>query len=99
MPRINKKPIKSKQATKKMPIKNKKTISLEKKINKILAEVRPALQMDGGDVELESVKNGIVVLNVKGACHGCPMATITFGQGVAGLIQEKIPEIKEVRYW
>ncbi len=76
-----------------------KKINLKREVNKILAEVRPALQMDGGDVELESIKNGVVTLNIKGACHGCPMATITFGQGVAGLIKKKLPQIKEVRYW
>ena len=79
--------------------KSKKRVNLEQEVNKILAEVRPALQMDGGDVELESIKNGVVTLNIKGACHGCPMAAITFGQGVAGLIKEKLPQIKEVRYW
>jgi len=71
---------------------------IEQQVNKILDEIRPSLQMDGGDVELKSVKAGIVELKVKGACHGCPMAHITFGQGVGNLIKEKIPEIKEVRY-
>jgi Fe-S cluster biogenesis protein NfuA len=87
----------------KTKIKTKKTATsktdLKREVNKILAEVRPALQMDGGDVELESIKNGVVTLNIKGACHGCPMATITFGQGVAGLIKKRLPQIKEVRYW
>lgn len=83
----------------KQPPAKKKTVDLAREVNKILAEVRPALQMDGGDVELASIKDGVVTLNIKGACHGCPMATITFGQGVAGLIKERLPQIKEVRYW
>ncbi len=99
MPISKKQKSKVRQIKSKRPYTNKKTADLEKEINKILAEVRPALQMDGGDVELESVKNGVVVLNIKGACHGCPMAAITFGQGVAGLIKKKLPQIKEVRYW
>lgn len=73
--------------------------NLNQQINKILDEVRPGIQMDGGDVELKSVKNGIVNLKIKGACHGCPMAAVTFGEGVAGLIKEKIPAVKEVRYY
>jgi Fe-S cluster biogenesis protein NfuA len=72
--------------------------NLKQKINKILDEIRPGLQMDGGDVELKSVKDGLVELKIKGACHGCPMSHITFGQGIGNLIKQKIPEIKEVRY-
>ena len=72
---------------------------LYQQVDKIIQEIRPSLQMDGGDVELVSVKAGVVKLNVKGACHGCPMASITFGQGVAGIIKKKIPQIKEVLYW
>lgn len=72
--------------------------NLELQVNKILDEIRPSLQMDGGDVELKSIKAGIVELKIKGACHGCPMAAMTFGQGVGNMIKEKIPEIKEVRY-
>ena len=71
---------------------------LEKQINQILNEVRPGLQMDGGDVELKSVKDNIVELEVKGACHGCPMAHLTFNEGIGNLIKQKIPAIKEVRY-
>ena len=71
---------------------------IEDKINAILSQVRPSLQMDGGDVELKSFKGGIVELKIKGACHGCPMAQVTFGQGVGELLKQKIPAIKEVRY-
>lgn len=67
-------------------------------VNKILDEVRPSLQMHGGAVALVSVKNGIVHLKIKGACHGCAMAQITFGQGIGELIKQKIPTVKEVRY-
>lgn len=71
---------------------------LEKEINQILDDVRPGLQMDGGDVELKSVKNGVVKLEVKGACHGCPMAHLTFDEGIGNLIKQKIPAIKQVTY-
>lgn len=71
---------------------------IEQKINKILDDVRPGLQMDGGDVELASFKKGTVKLKIKGACHGCPMAQLTFGSGIGEMLKEKIPEVKEVKY-
>ena len=71
---------------------------IKKQIDKILDEIRPNLQMDGGDVELESVKNGVVKLKIKGACYGCPMAQLTFGEGVGNLIKQKISSVKEVKY-
>lgn len=74
-------------------------LSTRKRIENILNEVRPGLAMDGGDVELKSVKDGVVELKIKGACHGCPMAHMTFGQGIGNLIKQKIPEVKEVKYF
>jgi Fe-S cluster biogenesis protein NfuA len=71
---------------------------LKKQINDILDDVRPSLQMHGGDVALKSVKNGIVELKVTGACHGCAMASITFGEGIGEMLKQKIPAVKEVRY-
>ncbi len=50
---------------------------MKEKIEAVLTQVRPALQADGGDVELVDVSEGIVKLKLKGACAGCPMATIT----------------------
>jgi len=76
----------------------KKMKRLEDKINKILDDVRPGIQMDGGDVELKSVKDGVVELKIKGACQGCPMAYLTFGSGIGQRLKEKIPEIKAVKY-
>ena len=68
------------------------------RVNKILADVRPSLQTDGGDVELKSVKDGVVELKIKGACQGCPMAYLTFGSGIGQRLKEKIPEIRAVKY-
>ena len=65
-------------------------------INKILDQMRPSIQMDGGDVCLDSVKGGIVTLKIKGACVGCPMARMTFEQGIGKMIQEKVKGVKEV---
>jgi len=69
---------------------------MKEKIEAILAQVRPALQSDGGDVELVDVNEGVVSLKLKGACSGCPMATMTLQHGIERVLKERIPEIKEV---
>ncbi len=66
------------------------------KVEAILAQVRPALQSDGGDVELVDVNEGVVRLKLKGACAGCPMATMTLRHGIERVLKEQIPEVKEV---
>jgi Fe-S cluster biogenesis protein NfuA len=65
-------------------------------VEKALAKVRPALQADGGDVELVDVNAGVVKLRLKGACSGCPMSTMTLRLGIEKVIKEQVPEIKEV---
>jgi len=69
---------------------------MKEKVEAALAQVRPALQADGGDVELVEVKEGIVRLKLKGACNGCPMATMTLRNGIERILKEQIPEVKEV---
>jgi len=66
------------------------------KVETVLAQVRPALQSDGGDVELVDVNEGVVRLKLKGACAGCPMATMTLRHGIERILKEQIPEVKEV---
>ncbi len=69
---------------------------MREKVEAILAQVRPALQSDGGDVELVDVNEGVVSLKLKGACAGCPMATMTLRHGIERILKEQIPEVKEV---
>ncbi len=69
---------------------------MKEKVEAVLAQIRPALQSDGGDVELVDVNEGIVRLKLKGACAGCPMATMTLRHGIERIIKEQIPEVKEV---
>ncbi|MFC1897352.1 NifU family protein [Chloroflexota bacterium] len=69
---------------------------MKEQVEAILTQVRPALQADGGDVELVDVSGGTVKLKLKGACAGCPMATITLRQGIERVLKEQIPEVKEV---
>lgn len=66
-------------------------------VSKVLETVRPALQADGGDVELVGVSDdGVVSVRLKGACGHCPMSTMTLKMGIERAIKEKVPGIKEV---
>jgi len=70
---------------------------LKEKVEKALEEIRPALQADGGDVELvEVTEDGVVKLRLKGACGCCPMSTYTLKMGIEQRLKEEIPEIKTV---
>ena len=69
---------------------------MREKVVESLDRVRPALQADGGDVELVDVKDGVVTLRLTGACGGCPMATMTLRNGIERVLREDVPEIKEV---
>ncbi len=68
-----------------------------KEIKKQITEkIRPALVMDGGNIEFVDYDDGILKVRLLGACHGCPMASITLKNAVEGILKEYIPEIQEV---
>ncbi len=69
---------------------------MREEIEKALAKVRPALQADGGDVELVDVQDGIVSVKLTGACGGCPMSQMTLKEGIERAIREAVPDIKGV---
>lgn len=69
---------------------------MREKVEAALSRIRPALQADGGDVELIDVTEGVVKLKLKGACSGCPMSTMTLKHGIERVLKQHIPEIKEV---
>ncbi len=70
---------------------------LKEQVEKALEEIRPALQADGGGVELVDVtEEGIVKVRLTGACGHCPMSTYTLKQGIEQRLKEKIPEVKSV---
>jgi len=74
--------------------KTKLMIDIEEVIN---TSIRPNIQMDGGDIELVSCKDGVVELFLKGACSGCPSSQMTLKSGIEVLLKEKFPKkIKEV---
>ena len=67
------------------------------KVMAVLDEIRPALQADGGDMELvEVTEDGVVKLRLVGACGTCPMSQMTLKMGIEKRLKEKLPEIKEV---
>jgi Fe-S cluster biogenesis protein NfuA len=69
---------------------------MKDRVEASLARIRPALQADGGDVELINVEEGIVRVKLTGACGGCPMATMTLRNGIERILREDVPEVKEV---
>jgi Fe-S cluster biogenesis protein NfuA len=69
---------------------------MKDRVEKILAKIRPQLQMDGGDIELLDVVDGVVKVRLKGACGSCPMSMMTLKMGVERAVKQEIPEIKEV---
>lgn len=70
---------------------------MKKRIQTALDKVRPALQADGGDVELIDVDDsGVVQVKLTGACGGCPMAQMTLKQGIERTLKKEVPEVKKV---
>ena len=67
------------------------------KINEVLdSKIRPAVAKDGGDITFKSFKDGVVIVELKGSCSGCPSSIMTLKQGVQNLLCHYIPEIKNV---
>ena len=62
----------------------------------MLESIRPGLQMDGGDIELVAVQDGVVKVRLVGACAGCPMSMMTLQMGVERAIKREIPEVIRV---
>lgn len=67
-------------------------------VEQALAKIRPFLQRDGGDIQLIDVSDdGIVKVQLTGACHGCPMSQMTLKQGVERALIKEVPGVKEVQ--
>ena len=70
---------------------------MKEQIEQALEKIRPALQRDGGDIELVDVEeNGVVKVRLTGACSGCPMSQMTLKQGVERIVKQLVPEVKTV---
>ena len=63
----------------------------------IETRVRPAVANDGGDITFRGFKDGIVYLNMKGSCAGCPSSTATLQHGIQNLLKHFVPDVVEVR--
>src|SRR5262249_44637731 len=73
------------------------TPSLRDKVQNVLNLIRPAVQADGGDIELVDVNpEGVVQIRFHGACHGCPSSTMTLQMGIERNLREKVPEVTSV---
>ncbi|WP_100261515.1 NifU family protein [Qipengyuania seohaensis] len=67
-------------------------------INELLeTRVRPAVAGDGGDIQYRGFRDGVVYLQLQGACAGCPSSTATLKHGIEGLLKHYVPEVVEVR--
>lgn len=71
---------------------------IEEEIEVVLAQIRPALRLDGGGIEFVrfDAETGIVEVKMQGACVGCPMSEITLKMGVEAALKSAIPSVKEV---
>ena len=71
---------------------------MREEVEKALSRIRPALQADGGDVELVEVTDeGVVIVRLIGACRGCPLSRMTLETGIAQELKKQVPGVKEVK--
>ena len=71
---------------------------MKDQVEEVIESIRPALQRDGGDVELVDVEeaSGVVKVRLTGACRGCPMSQMTLKMGIEHELKTKVPQVKEV---
>ena len=72
------------------------TESIEKRVQQALDEIRPQIQMDGGDVELVAVEGQTVKVRLVGHCAGCPMSQMTLKNGIEAHLKSVVPEVQKV---
>jgi len=70
---------------------------MKERVEEALKKIRPALEADGGGIELVDIVDGVVRVRLKGACHGCPGAQMTLKMGVERILKEEVPEVKSVQ--
>lgn len=72
--------------------------SIEDRVRRVINLLRPAVQADGGDLELLSVDDaGVVTVRLHGACVGCPSSSLTLQEGISRNLREHVPEVTKVR--
>ena len=70
--------------------------TIEDQVNEALDTIRPAIQLDGGDIELQSVEGGVVTVHLLGTCESCPISPVTLRHGVERILRERVPGVTEV---
>ena len=63
----------------------------------IETRVRPAVAQDGGDITFQGFRDGVVFLNMRGSCAGCPSSTATLKHGIQNLLRHFVPEVREIQ--
>lgn len=72
-------------------------VELVKKIKDLIdTYVKPAVEMDGGNIEFKSFNEGVVTVILQGSCSGCPSSTVTLKAGIEGMLKRMVPEVTEV---
>ena len=66
---------------------------MKERVEKVINRIRPAVQMDGGDIQLVDVADGVVKVRLVGACVGCPSSMMTLKMGIERAIRAEVPEI------
>ena len=68
--------------------------SIHDRVDQVISQIRPAIQSDGGDVELvEVTQEGVARIRLHGACVGCPSSTMTLHMGIERTLRERVPEV------
>ena len=80
-----------------MPATAQQPQSVKERVQGVINLIRPAVQADGGDIELVDVDAaGVVQIRFHGACHGCPSSNLTLQMGIERNLREKVPEVTQV---
>jgi Fe-S cluster biogenesis protein NfuA len=73
------------------------TAGVRERVQNVINLIRPAVQADGGDIELVDVSDaGVVRIRFHGACNGCPSSTMTLHMGIERNLRERVPEVTQV---
>jgi Fe-S cluster biogenesis protein NfuA len=70
--------------------------SVEERVNAAIDKVRPGIAMDGGEVWLIKVEDGVAYVQMLGACGGCPASTMTLKGAIEAIVVAEVPEVREV---
>jgi Fe-S cluster biogenesis protein NfuA len=71
-------------------------MDMKELVQEALDKIRPALQADGGDVELVEVEGNVVKVRLQGACKGCPMSQMTLKNGIEKFLMKEVPAVERV---